>query len=266
MKRNRVILLIPHYKNLKGLMTSISSIDKDEYLDILIVDDGSNLEIDEKKLSAAFLGNGNVYFQYLKENKGIEIALNTGLEFILNKNYIYTARLDCGDICIKERFKTQELFLDSNTDISLVGSNVDFLDTKGNLIYTLKVPEKDKQIRNKMFINAMHIHPTIMFRNSIISKTGQYPINYKAAEDYAFFFNVIKFFKVANINKVLVKCEINPNGISTILRKKQALNRVKLIAKNFYFGFYPIYGLLRSSLLFIVPLSILIKLKSILKN
>lgn len=266
MKRNKVILLIPHYKNLNGLMTSISSIDKDEYLDILIVDDGSNIEIDENKVSAAFLGTGDVYFQYLKENKGIEMALNKGLEFILNKNYIYTARLDCGDICIKERFKTQELFLDYNKDISLVGTNVDFLDTKGSLLYTLKVPEKDKQIRKKMFINAMHIHPTIMFRNSILSKIGLYPTNYKAAEDYAFFFNVIKYFKVANINKVLVKCEINPNGISTLLRKKQAINRVKLIKKNFYFGFYPIYGLLRSILLYIAPLSILIKLKSIIKN
>lgn len=117
-----------------------------------------------------------------------------------------------------------------------------------------------------MYINAMHIHPTIMFRNSILKSIGLYPIDFKAAEDYAFFFNVIKSYKVANINKVLVKCEINPKGISTLLRKKQAKNRIKLIIKNFYFGFYPIYGLLRSVLLYIMPLNVLIKLKSILKH
>jgi len=133
-------------------------------------------------------------------------------------------------------------------------------------LYTLTVPEKDKQIRKKMFINAMHIHPTIMFKNSILEVIGLYPEEYKAAEDYAFFFNVIKSFKVANINKVLVKCEINPNGISTLLRKKQAENRVKLILKNFYFGFFPIYGLLRGILLYVIPLDILIRIKRIVKK
>ena len=266
MNRNNVVLLIPHYKNLDGLCTSLSSIDKNECLDVLIIDDGSNIDFDENKIRTFFFGKGFVFFQYLKENSGIEIALNNGLEFILNKKYTYTARLDCGDLCVKDRFKTQETYLDLNKDISLVGTNVDFLDTNGNLVYTLIVPEKDELIRKKMFINAMHIHPTIMFRNSILEVIGCYPIEYIAAEDYAFFFNVINSFKVANINEVLVKCEINPNGISTLLRKKQAKNRIKLILKNFYFGFYPIYGLLRSILLYIVPLNILIRLKSILNK
>jgi hypothetical protein len=266
MNKNNTILLIPHYKNIDGLYASLSSIDKNENLDVLIVDDGSNLDIDETKIRASFIGNRAVFFEYLKENSGIEIALNEGLKFIIKNKYKYTARLDCGDICVKNRFKIQETYLELNEDISLVGTNVDFLDTKGNLLYTLNLPEKDKQIRKKMFINAMHIHPTIMFRNSMLEITGLYPVDYKAAEDYAFFFNVINNFKVSNINQVLVRCEINPNGISTLLRKKQAKNRIKLILKNFYFGFYPIYGLLRSILLYIVPLNILIKLKSILNK
>jgi len=76
MNRNKVILLIPHYKNMKGLCTSLSSIDKNESLDILIVDDGSNMDFDENKIRTSFLGKGLVFFEYLKENSGIEIALN----------------------------------------------------------------------------------------------------------------------------------------------------------------------------------------------
>ena len=111
MNRNKVILLIPHYKNMNGLCTSLSSIDKNENLDILIVDDGSNIGFDENKIRTSFFGKGFVFFEYLKENSGIEIALNRGLDFILNKKYTYTARLDCGDICIKDRFKIQESYL-----------------------------------------------------------------------------------------------------------------------------------------------------------
>ncbi|MCL7761849.1 glycosyltransferase [Polaribacter sp. Z014] len=263
---NKVILLIPHYNNPNGLYKSLKSIGIDEFLDIIVVDDGSTIKFDESKVTSSYLGKGVVSFKYLKENKGIEIALNQGLEFILSKKYKLTARLDCGDICVKDRFKIQEKFLELNNEVALVGSNVDFVNLNGDLVYTLKVPEKDKLIRKKMFINAMHIHPTIMFKNNILEIIGLYPIEYKAAEDYAFFFSVTNNFKVANINKVLVKCELNPKGISTLLRKIQAKNRVVLILKNFYFGFYPIYGLLRSCLLYILPLSLLIKLKSLIKN
>ncbi|MDG1111499.1 MAG: glycosyl transferase family 2, partial [Polaribacter sp.] len=207
-----------------------------------------------------------IFFIYLQQNSGIEIALNKGLEYIIKNKYTYTARLDCGDICLGDRFQLQKYFLKEAPSISLVGSNVNFVDTNGAHLYTVKVPEKDEFIRKKMYVNAMHIHPSIMFRNSIFPKINLYPTAYQAAEDYAFFFNVMNSFKVANINKVLVQCEINPKGISTLMRKKQAKNRIKIILNNFYFGLYPIYGLLRSLLLYITPLSILIKIKKIVKN
>lgn len=263
---NKLVLLIPHYDNPKGLLVSLASIGCNENLDVLIVDDGSNKKFDEIEVKKAFQATGNIFFIYLQQNSGIEIALNKGLAYIIKNKYTYTARLDCGDVCLGDRFQLQKDFLEEATSISLVGSNVNFVDTNGAYLYTVKVPEKDELIRKKMYVNAMHIHPSIMFRNSIFPKINLYPTAYQAAEDYAFFFNVMNSFKVANINKVLVQCEINPKGISTLMRKKQAKNRIKIILNNFYFGLYPIYGLLRSLLLYITPLSILIKIKKIVKN
>ena len=263
---NKLVLLIPHYDNPKGLLVSLASIGCNENLDVLIVDDGSNNKFDEIEVKKAFQATGNIFFIYLQQNSGIEIALNKGLEYIIKNKYTYTARLDSGDVCLGDRFQLQKDFLEEVTSISLVGSNVNFVDTNGAYLYTVKVPEKDELIRKKMYVNAMHIHPSIMFRNSIFPKINLYPTAYQAAEDYAFFFNVMNSFKVANINKVLVQCEINPKGISTLMRKKQAKNRIKIILNNFYFGLYPIYGLLRSLLLYITPLSILIKIKKIVKN
>lgn len=263
---NKLVLLIPHYDNPKGLLVSLASIGCNENLDVLIVDDGSNNKFHEIQVKKAFQARGNIFFIYLQQNSGIEIALNKGLAYIIKNKYTYTARLDCGDVCLGDRFQLQKDFLEEATSISLVGSNVNFVDTNGAYLYTVKVPEKDELIRKKMYVNAMHIHPSIMFRNSIFPKINLYPTAYQAAEDYAFFFNVMNSFKVANINKVLVQCEINPKGISTLMRKKQAKNRIKIILNNFYFGLYPIYGLLRSLLLYITPLSILIKIKKIVKN
>ncbi len=263
---NDVILLIPHYNNADGLKKSLKSIGKTEKIDVLIVDDGSHKNcIIEDDVRACFIASGTVFFKYLKTNQGIEHALNTGLKFILKNKYKYTARLDCGDLCYENRFKKQLTFLQNNPNISLVGTNVKFYSPQNKFLYALSLPELDTDIRKKMYINAMFIHPTIMFSNHILKKTGLYPTNYKAAEDFAFFFKVIKYYKVANINEFLVNCELNPDGISKVQRNSQAKNRIKIILENFYFGFYPIYGLLRSLLLFVLPVWFLLQIKRILK-
>ena len=262
---NKVIILIPHYNYLEGMLKSISSIGTNENVDVLIVDDGSVSKIDEDLVKNKFKANGVLLVEYLEKNKGIEYALNKGLEIILEKGYEFTARLDCGDICVDNRFKIQETFLETNNDIILVGSDVNFIDKNGKILYNLKMPKEDAVIKKKMYLNAMHIHPTIMFRNTILKTIGLYPIDFKAAEDFAFFFKIIQKYKVANINNNLVNCELNPQGISAVQRKIQAKNRVKIILKYFYFGFYPIYGLIRSLILYILPLKGLIFLKRILK-
>ena len=262
---NKVIVLIPHYNNFKGLIKSISSIGKDENIDILIVDDGSTIKINEGLIHQSFKGQGTVFIEYLELNQGIEHALNSGLKTILEKEYKFTGRLDCGDVCVFNRFKIQESFLEKNTEIVLVGSDVNFMDKTGKFLYRFITPKCDVDIKKKMYINAMHIHPTILFRNEILKSIGFYPVDFKAAEDYAFFFKIIQEYKVANINSTLVNCELNPNGISFKQRNIQAKNRIKIILKYFYFGFYPIYGLSRSILLYVLPLRVLIFLKKVFK-
>jgi hypothetical protein len=63
----------------------------------------------------------------------------------------------------------------------------------------------------------------------------------------------------------LVTIEINPDGISISKRKIQVKNRIKLILENFYFGFWPMYGLIRNLFLYIIPNTIILKLKKNLK-
>ncbi len=262
---NKTLLLIPHYNNQEGLKKSIRSICAKEKIDILVVDDGSSNSLDEVLIIKGFKAQGSIFFQYLGKNKGIEHALNFGLEIACNKKYKFLARLDCGDTIIGSRFEIQEQFLEKN-DIALVGSNVNFVNEKGEVLYKVSLPTTDTDIRKKMYLNAMHIHPSIMFKIDIIKKIGGYPTNYRAAEDYAFFFKVLKEYKVANLNEFLVNCEYSTQGISSIFRKEQVKSRMKIILDNFYFGWYPIYGLIRSLVLYITPNDIIIFLKRILKS
>lgn len=262
---NKVVVLIPHFNNVEGLKKSILSINENENLDLLIIDDGSLIEkINEKEIINFFKAKGKVIFIYMNENKGIEHALNNGLKYLMDREYKYIARLDAGDICLNMRFKKQFDFLEQNDEIGLIGSNVLITDIQGVLLYKIKVPTDSFLIKNRMYICSTVIHPTIMFRKEIVSRVGFYPTNYKAAEDYAYYFEILKKYKFSNINEFLLEKELNPNSISIKNRKKQAYNRVRIIINNFYFGYYPLIGLIWNYILYLSPNNLIIKIKKII--
>ena len=250
---NSSIILIPHFNDPEGLYVSLSSIDSSEQIDCVVVDDGSQVLFSEEQAKTAFRVNGTLSFIYLEENRGITVALNTGLKFILEKGYQFIARLDCNDIVLGKRFKIQEDFLKFNPSISLIGTFTTFVDTKGKKLFNLSLPTSHKKIEKKIYVQATFIHPSIMFTSKIIEENGLYPDEYTAAEDYALFFKTIKKYQTANIPDFLMQCEINPKGISGLKRREQIQSKIRLIQHHFYWEFWPIYGLIRSSVAFYIP-------------
>lgn len=83
---NKVVLLIPYYNNSEGLIKSLKSIDPDEELDVILIDDGSKNKFDELILQNSFKAKGTLYFEYLEQNLGIEFALNHGLKISIEKS------------------------------------------------------------------------------------------------------------------------------------------------------------------------------------
>ena len=160
---NKVVLLIPYYNNSEGLIKSLKSIDPDEELDVIVIDDGSKNKFDELILQNSFKAKGTLYFEYLEQNLGIEFALNHGLKISIAKKYKYTARLDCGDVCLGKRFAIQSEFLEQNPEIKIVGSNVLAVDSSDVYLYAINLPLDDKSIKNNMYLNSMLIHPAILF-------------------------------------------------------------------------------------------------------
>lgn len=263
MEKPEVVVLIPHYNNPNGLIKSIESINESEPVDLLIVDDGStDYFINETAIMSKNSNNLKIYFLYLEKNMGIEYALNAGLEQLSKLKYTFISRLDCGDLCVPNRFLIQKQYLKEHQDIGIVGSFVKFIDSSNKHIFDLKLPISHKEISKRMYLNCMFIHPTVMFRAEVLGKVGKYPTNYEAAEDYAYFFEILKHYKGANINQFLVECELNPNGISIKKRKRQIISRIRLIIKNFKLGVYPIYGLVRNLIIYLLPYNAIVLLKS----
>jgi glycosyltransferase involved in cell wall biosynthesis len=247
---HNTIILIPCYNNLLGLKKTIKSIYHPKGIRIIIIDDGSNKESTPKISEINEYVNRNVHVTiiYLKKNSGISEALNIGLkEALKDSRCKYIARLDCGDTSVKNRFLLQESFLNTNTDIDLVGSWVKFNNIKNEYLYSLTPPLVHKSIRKSMSIRCSFIHPSVMFRRTVVDKLGMYPYKYRAAEDYAFFYNIVKKARTANIPSFLTFVEMNENGISSKKRFVQNISKIRIInrysPKNFYYFMGMIYNL-----------------------
>lgn len=262
-------VLIPHYNNLTGLIKSVSSIYHPKGIHVLVIDDGSdffekpNLELLSKHLNK----NVKLTFLALDENRGITKTLNAGLKYILqNTDYKFIARLDCGDVCVKNRFVLQESFLEKNTDVGLVGSHVTFNSEQGEQLFKIKPPKSHEDLQKLMHWRCNFIHPSVMFTRESVLLAGEYPENYETAEDYAFFFQISRKLKTANIPGVLTKVEFNPNGISGKYRKLQNKTKARVIRDFGDKSPRRSLGVVYNRMLNFAPSSIIFSLKKLILN
>jgi glycosyltransferase involved in cell wall biosynthesis len=258
-------VLIPYFNAGESLLTSIESIDYSYCTpEVIVVDDGSKI-IKAVDILNKYKGPLTIILVELKDNKGIEHALNKGLE-LHGSAYKFIARLDCGDICKNKRLEKQIKFLEQNPSCYLVGAWVDFVSMEGKQLYTVQHPAQYNLIKKLMYINTTFTHPTVVFRREILDSVGLYPTDAPAAEDYAYFFKIIKKHPASNIQESLIDCIVDPNGISTKKRKTQIRSRISVIIKNFTFNRYAFYGLARSAILLHTPRSFTVFLNVLLRQ
>jgi glycosyltransferase involved in cell wall biosynthesis len=262
---SKTVVLIPYFNNLSCLTRTLQSIKHKVRIDVLVVDDGSDInQIPTISVLRHFLNKGvSLEILKLNKNRGITEALNSGLDYILKKGkHKFIARIDTGDVCVRNRFKIQEDFLLENKKVDVVGSWVNWLDfSSGNQIFCKKPPTSHKKIKKQMSVRCSIIHPSAMYRLSVVETIGKYPVKYEAAEDYAYFFNIANQGKTANIPKFLTSVEHNPAGISLSKRKQQSKSKLKVImdysSKNLNFFYSVPYNLFLMSL----PSSTILKIK-----
>jgi hypothetical protein len=77
---------------------------------------------------------------------------------------------------------------------------------------------------------------------------------------------VIELIKIQSGDVVTSLLKPALERVSGKKRKQQVLNRINVIKDNFYFGFYPIYGLIRNIILLIIPRNLSSALKGYLKG
>lgn len=206
-----VSVILPAYNSEGTLGEAIQSIINQTYnnWELIIINDGSTDGTDTVSLS--FKDKRIKYFVN-EGNKGLIYTLNRGLSLASGK---YLARMDADDICYPERFERQVNFMESHPDVIVCGTQIDYFGTKSTNYKKLKFPLDDKSLKEMLAVSTCFAHPSVMVRKSMFESSGVfYDINFKNAEDYSFWIDLIPYGKFANLNETLLHYRISDTQIS----------------------------------------------------
>jgi glycosyltransferase involved in cell wall biosynthesis len=247
----RTAFLMPVYNPTHDDLTRTvnSLLAQTESADIVIVDDGSRRSIGEM-----LAPHDRIVLLRLDRNKGIAAALNHGLEYIVRSGYEFVARMDCGDICARDRIEKQQSYMDSHPDADLLGAFADIVDEGGNHLFFEGTSGGRAAIGRKLQDNAAFKHPTFFFRTSCVRRFGDYSTDCSHAEDYEFMRRVYARGIVDCLDDVVVIYEKNSGSISSRNRGAQLRSRLRIQLRYLELTSVPAYvGMARTIVTLLVP-------------
>ncbi len=198
----RVSVVMGVYNPVRShFLEAVQSIQRQTYTDweMLIIDDGSSEETTHW-MQKIIQPDKRIRYIYLKKNMGLGAALNIG---IYKSRGQYIARMDADDISHVERLKIMVDFMDAHPQYQWVGSVADLYDE--NVWGRHLVPEKPE--RKSFLPYSPYIHPSVMFRKSILMENGGYCTSKETrrCEDYELFMRLHrKGYKGYNLQRSLL--------------------------------------------------------------
>ncbi|TDG37146.1 glycosyltransferase family 2 protein [Pedobacter changchengzhani] len=220
-----VTVLMPVFNSGLYVKEAIASILNQSFtnFEFLIINDGSTDASDE--IIRSFT---DIRINYIdrKTNSGIVTVLNEGLRLSKGK---YIARMDADDIAHPNRLKKQFHFLQSNPTYKLCGSNAIYMDYTGKRSCKLRRPKYNDEIKVFQLFRNAFVHPAIMADTAII-KSFAYQEEYKYAEDYFLFSQIVMQHKSFNLNSAELSYRIHEESISSKKIKEMMQSEIKTMA------------------------------------
>ena len=213
----KISVILPVYNSESYILKCLESLKNqtNQNFELILVDDGSTdqtLTISKKYLKDHF----NYRYKLIinRINIGITKSLNKGFKVAKGQ---YLARADADDTYEPDRFELQLKLLENNNNISLVGSNVKYIDKKEKFLSFSNLPIDHFDIWSRLFLHNPIVHSTIFFRRNIFKKV-LYNEKFNTTQDYDMYCRIINYYKIVNIRKPLANYRIHSQSI-----KKKAL-------------------------------------------
>jgi glycosyltransferase involved in cell wall biosynthesis len=206
----KITVLMPAYNVEKYIGKAIESVLDQTFMDfeLVIVNDGST----DGTVAIINSFSDPRIILINQENKGVAIALNTGLTV---SQAAYVARFDADDICDVQRLEKQYNFLRANPDYILVGSDADYILENDDFLFHFKcIAHTHDEIMDKLYFYCPFVHPTVMFKKASVVEAGGYPTGAHNFEDYMLWTAISKAGKLYNLPEPLIKYRLNPTSVT----------------------------------------------------
>lgn len=233
-------VLIPIHNAEKTLEKSIESViiqDVDQEFEICAI--LNNCSDDSENLLEKIKKNSNIKINILKENEqGIVPTLNLGLKFALNSGAELIFRQDADDIWHQNKMQSQLDFLIENSNISILGTQINVCDKEQfeigirKEIYKHYLPTNN----NDCFVWLLNghnpiAHPSVVIKKDVFETCGLYK-NYPYAEDLKLWTDAASSgFHFSNLKNCFLDYNFkhNPNYNPEITKiiKKEFINQIQ---------------------------------------
>jgi glycosyltransferase involved in cell wall biosynthesis len=201
--QRKLTVIVPVYNGMPFLAETIQSILNQTYQDfhLLIIDDGST---DESSTYLETLTDERVKVRYQK-NVGLCASLN---QAVTSANSELIARLDQDDIASPTRLQEQVDFLQSHPDYSCVLSGISRF-TSGIEFGSYQNDFSEEISDYRSVVYGCIVHSTICFRKESFLALEGYRSALYPVDDYDLLLRFEENYKVAVINKPLVRYRIH---------------------------------------------------------
>lgn len=182
------------------------------------------------------------------ENLGLTKSLNKAIAASHGK---YLARMDSDDISLPDRFAKQKDFMESHTEIDVVGGGLQEIDENGNWGAERLYPSDSSGMKEYIVKANPIAHPTAFIRKSVFDNGYKYDEKYRKNQDLKLWFDLLKSnHQLANIPEVLLYFRRTSDTYLKRKSKESIRSEVKIYLKGIteFYGSYNwriIYPILR---------------------
>lgn len=225
------VIMSVYNENIDWLREAIESVLNQSYknFEFIIILDNPNATHLQKIINDYVKIDDRIRFYINEENKGLVYSLNRALEL---SNGEFIARMDADDICEPLRLEKEMYFIEKNK-LDLVGTAISIINEKNEVIGSMNnYGNTPITCLNSLKYRNCIVHPTWLFRKSIVDKNGGYK-DIPTAEDYEFLCRMaLNNVKMCNIDEKLLKYRRRNNSIS-IKNLRIQFNISKIIRKAY---------------------------------
>ena len=230
---------MPVYNSSQYLSEAMTSILEQTYanFEFLIIDDASN--DDSWAILQRFAATDTrVRIFRNDKNCGVPRSRNRLFEKVASDSE-YLAIMDSDDRAHPDRLAKQVDFLQNHPDLQGVGSALQIINEKGQVIAKRQYECSPDKIRHEAVVANPFAHPSMMFRRSLIDSIGKYDEAFRSCEDYDFLMRALELHQLGNLPDELLQYRISSTQwkqthLKDTLLATLTIQRPYLFKKHFF--------------------------------